>query len=282
MATYNSLDEYFKQQQEPETIEAEKNSDVSTLESVLAGIGSGLIKIPEGFASLGATIMDLGGDTQNALAVEKFFDEINPFDEVAEATTAGKLVETFTNLAVPGTFAFKLADRAAKAALTSKKAGTYFQLTNPNLVKTANKAIELNKKGKAVRFAAGAAGAGLGDAAFVADVEDVGTFGDLLGGPTELERDAEYDPTRELINRVKFGTEGALFSGILGGVGKTIKNLATRGAKNRFSNSKIDQTLDKIASFARARGGKTKEFFDLERLLFLKILRLNFLLNLEY
>ena len=260
-----SLDELLQQQTKQETIEPEKNSEISTLESVLAGIASGLIKIPEGFASLGATIMDLGGDTQNAVAVEKFFDDINPFDEAAEATTAGKLVETFTNLAVPGTFAFKLADRAAKAALTSKKAGTYFQLTNPNLTNAANKAIQLNKKGKAVRFAAGAAGAGVGDAAFVADVEEVGTFGDLLGGPTELERDVEYDPTRELINRVKFGTESALFAGLISGVGTTIKQLATRGKDLRFSNNKIDRYLDKFGEKFRARGGKTQEFFDIER-----------------
>ena len=44
-----SLDELLKQQQQQETIDPEKNSEVSTLESVLAGIGSGLIKVPEGF-----------------------------------------------------------------------------------------------------------------------------------------------------------------------------------------------------------------------------------------
>ncbi|WP_341715226.1 hypothetical protein [Limnobacter sp.] len=260
-----TADEILKGINSPELKEGEKDSSVSTTLSVLAGIGSGLIKIPQGFASLGATIMDLGGDTKYALEVEKFFDELNPFDEYAQKTGAGKLVEVFTNLAIPGGFAFKLADKAAKAALTAKKAGTYFQLNNPNLVKGAQKAIELNKKGKAVQFAAGAAGAGIGDAMFVANVEDVGTFGDLLGGPTQLERDEEYDATRELINRVKFGTEGALFSSVIGGVGKTIGLLSKRGKELRYSNSKIDQYLDKFASGFRSRGSKTQEFFDLER-----------------
>ena len=36
------------------------NNKIGTFESVLAGIGSGLIGIPKGLFSLGATLMDLG------------------------------------------------------------------------------------------------------------------------------------------------------------------------------------------------------------------------------
>ena len=36
------------------------NNKVGTFESILAGIGSGLIGIPKGLFSLGATLMDLG------------------------------------------------------------------------------------------------------------------------------------------------------------------------------------------------------------------------------
>ena len=53
----------------------------------------------------------------------------------------------------------------------------------------------------------------------------------MFGGPTELDRgedDADYDPNRELINRVKFGTEGALFTGLIGGVGSVLKSLSKR------------------------------------------------------
>ena len=39
------------------------NNKVGTFESVLAGIGSGLIGIPKGLFSLGATLMDLGADS---------------------------------------------------------------------------------------------------------------------------------------------------------------------------------------------------------------------------
>ena len=245
--------------------EAEDYSDISVLQSMLAGVGSGLIAIPKGFASLGASLMDLGADTNKAAEVEKYFDDLTTLDEQAEATTAGKITETLVNIGFPAIGAYSAGASLASKAFMAGKAGKYFKLTEPNLVKGAKQATKLNARGKTAQFIAGSAASGVAEGVFVGDVEQIGTFGDLLGGPTEIERSDDYDPTRELINRVKFGTEGALFSGILGGVGKTIKNLATRGAKNRFSNSKLDQALDKIASFARARGGKTTGIFGLER-----------------
>ena len=79
------------------------------------------------------------------------------------------------------------------------------------MLKAGKEAAELNAKGKVAKFAAASLGSGAADAVFVADVEEVGTFGDLLGGPTSLSRNEEAgeDATRELLNRVKFGTEGA-------------------------------------------------------------------------
>jgi hypothetical protein len=243
----------------------EDYSDISVLQSMLAGVGSGLIAIPKGFASLGASLMDLGADTNKAAEVEKYFDDLTNLDEMAEATTAGKITETLVNIGFPAVGAYSAGANLAAKAFQAGKAGKYFKLTEPNLVKGAKQATKLNARGKTAQFIVGTAASGVAEGVFVGDVNEIGTFGDLLGGPTELERTDDYDPTIEILNRVKFGTEGALFTGILSGVGKSIKNLATRGAKNRFSNSKIDQALDKIASFARARGGKTQEFFDLER-----------------
>ena len=64
---------------------AEDDHEISQFEAALNGIASGLIKIPEGFVSLGAEIMDATGMTTNAAAnVERVFDKINPFEEVAE------------------------------------------------------------------------------------------------------------------------------------------------------------------------------------------------------
>ena len=271
-----TVEELLKTTQETEIIPAEENSDVSTIGSIFAGIGTGLIEIPKGLFSLGANIYDLTNDTNKAAEVERWFEEniydnLGDIDDIAEATAAGKIAKALTNIGLPAGFAFKQGTRLANAAISSRKAGNYFKVTGADgkVIKDgASKAALLNKKGKAAKFIGGATAAGITEGAVVGDVEEIGTFGDLLGGPTELERgedETDYDPSRELINRIKFGTEGALFTGLIGGVGSGIKALSQRGKDLRFSNSKIDRFLDKVASKVRARGGKTQEFFDIER-----------------
>ena len=63
---------------------------------------SGLFKIAEGITTLGATLLDLGVDKDRAEAVEDFFAKINPFDEAANATAAGKITELIVNLVYQG------------------------------------------------------------------------------------------------------------------------------------------------------------------------------------
>ena len=263
-----SLDELLSPKTESRTIAPEDNNEVSTIASIFAGIGSGLIDIPKGLFSLGASIYDLTNDTNKAAEIEKYFDDLTNLDEMAEATAAGKITKLLTNVGLPGGVAFKAGTSLAGKAVQAKKAGNYFKVTGSSgkaLRNAANTADQLNRKGKTAKFIGGATAGGLAEGVFVGDVEEAGTFGDLLGGPTELERDDEYDPERELINRVKFGTEGALFTGLIGGVGSTLKALSKRGKDMRFSNSKLDRFYDKVASKVRARGGKTQEFFDIER-----------------
>ena len=259
------LDALNKSGEGAERSGAEDYSKIGTMHSMLAGVGSGLISIPKGLFSLGATLMDLGADTNKAAEVEKWFDDLTTWDERAEATTAGKITEALVNIGVPGAIAFTRGAALANTAIRSKKLKKYFTVTDPDIVKAGKKAVQLNTAGKTARFTAAATSGGIAEGVFVGDVEQIGTFGDLLGGPTEIERDDEYDAARELVNRVKFGTEGALFTGVLGGTTQTLKKLATRGKELRFSNSKIDRLLDKIASGFRARSGKTQEFFDIER-----------------
>jgi len=188
--------------------EAEKNNEVSAITAAVAGIGSGLIKIPEGFVSLGAELIDLGLDTNTAVEVEKFFDQINPFEEVAQQKAAGKITEALTQVASLGAVGAKIGIKLADKAIKAKKSGNYVKLSNPNLIKATQKANQLNKSAKVKRFAAGVTGGALGET-FVADVEEIGTFGDVFGGPTELDReeepDASDDALRKLMNRAKFG-----------------------------------------------------------------------------
>jgi len=52
------------------------DDEYGAIVSGLAGIGSGLFKIPEQFVSLGAELIDLGFDTDVAASVESFFDKL--------------------------------------------------------------------------------------------------------------------------------------------------------------------------------------------------------------
>ena len=193
---------------------------------------------------------------------------------MAEATTAGKITELIVNIGVPGGVAFKAGNALAKSAMAYSKSGKYLKVagqSGKNISKGIKKKLdpELTGLGKTVSFGSGAVAGGVAEGIFVGDVEDAGTFGDLIGGPTELDRGLEgtdYDPAVELLNRLKFGTEGALFTGLLGGVGRGIKKLrdstnagkATDGALNKWIENWVSAPL-------RARGKETQEQFLLGR-----------------
>ena len=241
-----------------ELLNSNQNNKVGTIESVLAGIGSGLISIPKGFFSLGATLMDLGVDEGRAAKVEQYFDDLTTLDEKAEATTAGQITEALVNIGLPGAAGFKLGSRLAADAMRASRNAKYFK-PSKNVTKLADEVLQLNLKGKTNKFIGGAIGGGIAEATFVGDVEQIGTFGDLIGGPTEIDRESD-DPLTDLLNRVKFGTEGALFTGVIAGTGKVIRRLTDRNKNVTDSNDKIDRFIDKIASGFRARSGKTAEF----------------------
>ena len=161
--------------------EAELNNDSSIFSSVAAGFASGILKTVEGVVSLGAELIDLGADSNTAADVEKFFDTINPFEEYAEDRVVGKLTETLISIGIPGGAGFKLGTKLADKAIKAKKAGQYANLRSPNVMKGLVKADGLNKKAGVQRFAAGVFGGAAGET-LVADVEDIGTFGDFLMG----------------------------------------------------------------------------------------------------
>jgi len=238
---------------------------VGTFESVISGIGSGFIQIPKGLFSLGATLLDLGVDSGKAAAVEQWFDDLTEWDEKAEATAAGKITELLVNIGIPGGVGFKVAGGMAKKAMLAKKSGKYLEPANKSLQKGIQQAQALNARGRTNQFIVGALGGGVAEGVFVGDVQKIGSFGDLIGGPTKIDRGEGEDAVRDLLNRVKFGTEGALFTGVIGGIGSTIKRLAGRGRKLDIANSRIDRLIDKVGEKFRARSGKTPEFFELER-----------------
>ena len=242
------------------------NNKVGTIESMLSGVASGLIAIPKGFFSLGASLMDLGVNSGKAARVEAFFDDLTEFDEKAEATAAGKITELLVNIGLPGGIAFKSASGLAKSAMLAAKNKKYVNLNNPSLVGAADEALSLTAKGKSNQFIAGALGGGVAEGVFVGDAEKVGTFGDLIGGPTSIDRDGkDTDAVRDILNRIKFGTEGALFTGIIGGAGTVIKKITNRNKGLDVANSRLDEWIDNVAAKFRARSGKTPELFNLQR-----------------
>ena len=237
-----------------------QTNKVGTIESMLAGIGAGIIDIPKGAFSLGAALVDLGLGTNHAAKIENFFDDLTGLDEKAEASFAGEMTRIITNLGIPGTQAFKLGSRLTKQALVAKQKKNYFNLTDKKM--EAKMQDALNANGRLLTTVGGAAGIGVSDAIFVGDPEQVGTLGDMFGGgPTALTPNDDDNAAREVMNRMKFGLESSLLAGIIGGTGSAIKTAVKRNGDLKDNNKAIEFILSKF----RPRGSKPQEFFDLER-----------------
>src|SRR6056300_130150 len=114
MAVVFEQGESFADLQKKNTIQNE-DEDVGFFESALAGVATGLWNIPKGFVSLGAELFDLVGDTDTAKGVEEWFDEVNPFDDEAEARTIGKITQAITQIAPVAVGGAALGARAGKA-----------------------------------------------------------------------------------------------------------------------------------------------------------------------
>ena len=221
--------------------QAEENSEASWYTSIGAGFASGLLKTVEGVVSLGAELVDLGADANTAGSVEKFFDDINIFEDAAQDRVVGKLVETFTQIGIPGTAGFKLATKLADKAIKAKKVGNYANVKSKAVPEAINKAKSLNDMipDGTKRFAAGIFGGATGET-LVADVEAIGTFGDFFDGPTALdtrELEGSEEAGRRILNRLKFGAESIFITPFVYGVGKAGKALSKRGKELAYSNS---------------------------------------------
>jgi flagellar biosynthesis chaperone FliJ len=256
----------FQISPEDKKTEKKKEQDVGFFESALAGVATGLWNIPKGFVSLGAELYDLAADTNTAKDVEQWFDDVNPFDDEAEARTIGKITQAITQiapLAIKGAQLGTQAALIAKRALDAKKAGKYL-----SLAKVGSK-IMGPTTGAIV-------GSGVGEA-IVAD-EDIGTFADIARG-TSLEpfaitmmdketKEGRSEAFRRLKNRLKFGTEGALFNLALVGAGKGIQQLRkpVETGLLEYAESPLKRRLQKYGLFGlKPEGTGTKYTFEARR-----------------
>ena len=250
------------------------DNSVGQFKAGLAGIASGLLKIPEGFVSLGAELMDATGMTSEAAAnVEAAFDFINPFEEIAEQAAAGKILEAIVSVGIPAGAGAKLATTLATKALKAKRMGTYVNLKGQNVKKGMEQVYKLNDRARATRFGAAVLGGAAGET-FVGDIESIGTFGDAFKfGPTQLDieeeidfkgqipQDAQKDAARKLLNRVKFGADSVLSFPFVYGATKAIGKVAEFGKELAYSSSKINKTVDEIAGYIRPTSDKPTEIF---------------------
>ena len=152
------------------TAKKKKADETGFIESALAGVATGIINIAGAVIQMGCKI---GSHSviNTAASVEKFFDDLNPFDDEAEARTVGKITQALAQIGIPAFQGAKIGMTLAKRAVDARKIGKY---------------ASLNRFGKVInnvknsQLAAGIGGAAIGEA-IVAD-EDIGTLGDMLKG----------------------------------------------------------------------------------------------------
>ncbi|MDA1284537.1 MAG: hypothetical protein O3C61_06385, partial [Proteobacteria bacterium] len=264
----------IKEQKVAGSSKEEPENSVGQFQAGLAGIASGLLKIPEGFVSLGAELMDATGLTTEAAAnVEFVFDKINPFEEIAEQRAVGKILEAIVSVGVPAGIGAKIASKLATKALQAKRTGKYVNIRSLNVKKGLEQVKKLNGASRVKRFGAAVVGGAVGET-FVGDIENIGTFGDAFKiGPTQLDveedvdfkgekpEDTQKDATRKLLNRVKFGADSVLYFPFTYGLALGIGKVGKFGKDLAFSSSKINKTINQIASYVRPTSNTPTELF---------------------
>jgi len=217
------------------TLVEQKDEDTTPgfFKSFLAGVASGALKIPEGFVSLGASLIDMGFDTDAATEVEEFFDKINPFEEIAEKSLTGKITEGLIQLGIPGVAGYKIGTGLARGAIQARKKGQYLEKSvGKKLKERQNIYKDIFKNDLRTKLKVGGAGL-LGSTAGegLAYTEDFGTIGDVIGGPTETDQteglEGREEAFRQFTNRFKFAVEsGAIGAGLgatIAGISKAVK-----------------------------------------------------------
>ena len=242
------------------TARKRKADETGFIESALAGVVTGAINIPKGFISLGAELVDLGLGTETASSVEKFFDDVNPFDDEAEARTIGRITQALTQIGIPAYQGAKIGMTLAKKAVDARKIGNYAELSRFGKVINNVKTSQL---------AGGVGGAAVGEA-IVSD-EDIGTLGDMLKG-TSLEpyaitmmnteeKEGRGEAFRRLSNRVKFAVDGSLFNLGIAGAAKGVSAIRrpSKIGHQRYAENDLKALYEKYIKFGFGKSGMLPE-----------------------
>ena len=269
----------------------EVEEDVSLVESLTGAGISASIKIPKGLVTFGTLLYDIfqeeGIPVDETLTgkLNEAFDRTTlgkieqASEEVARETAAGKITEAVGQLYGAGKIAQKTAipviektSQKVRQLVNNIKSGRYVKTTNNvNAARAVKKANDLNRITGKDKFIAIAVGGGIGGGFIVSDVEDIGTFGDwdfLDFLPTGLDREQKdlgaEDAQRQLLNRLKFGTElGFPIIPAVVGTGKIGKLLVQKGKDLAYSDSMLERWVDRfVGKPFRSRSNKTQELFD--------------------
>ena len=193
---FNSTSSRPKEEREEGIIE---KYVIDPVTAAVAGVGEGAGKLIEGTISLGTLLIDAGVGSDLTSKVEKAFDDskiMQFLEDKSDDAWTGTVTSVLTQFGIPGTAALKVANgliKARNAGVLAGKVKPGFIGRRPNIFKAT--------------LAGGAEAA--------AATSDMGTLGDLVGiGPTQTidEGDAEGRSlaARRLLNKIKFGVEGAL------------------------------------------------------------------------
>ena len=257
----------------------EEEKDPNFFTSFFAGVASGALKIPEGFVSLGAELVDLGLDTDTAASVDEFFDTINPFEEIAEKSLTGKITEGLIQLGIPGVAGYRIGSQLARKGIKAKRAGTYADKNFIGPIAKGQRRVPARKGEDFSRFSlrddlldklkvggSGLLGSTVGET--IAFDESLGTIGDVIGGPTVTDRTeglgGRDEAYRRFTNRFKFGVESGVIGGALGatvtGVGKAIK---ASPIARQLDKSPIQSKIGKIVNSLSSQGALGGKFFEI-------------------
>jgi hypothetical protein len=266
------------------------DSPVSVTSSIGFALVSGGIKIPYGFANLGAMIMDLAAkdnipvDQSKVARLENWFDKtyvgnLMGYSEAkARQHALGRITEAIVQIyggwKTVGKYGVKATDEAMRMlnkATDAIKNGKYVRTTNnKNLYQTAKNVEKLNKLSGKQKFVGVAVGGGV-SGAVVYDTEDIGTFGDIFFDPGELTAldrkqrgTSKADATRMLYNKLKFSGEmGFPIIPSVVGLYKVGNRIFNQGKNLAYSNSSFDKAIEKfVAKPLRARRQYPEEEFQ--------------------
>jgi len=239
-----------------ESLDTKHLSQASYVESTIAGIVEGAIKILPGVAYGAAHLLDWFGEKGIPLeeshvakltewinskpTLAKIMKVANTADIAAKETGIGELAKGATEIlgsvllvsgvAAAGELVLGAAGIGTEAlAATALSRNLVNAAYSGRLVTAEGAALEGEALTKALNAKAGlqkytsllikGGTTGFIDGALVADVEDIGTFGSIIGGPTALDEQprkfADEEASRYFINRLKFMGEGALLGGLI-------------------------------------------------------------------